>query len=58
MPGKNCIIELTSNWTNPRTIDIAQKSLESPSGAGYNEKHPDNEDLRWVQRDVWGKLGY
>jgi len=43
---------------DPRTIEIAQKVLESPSGAGYHEEHPDNEDLRWVQRDVWGKLGY
>jgi hypothetical protein len=22
------------------------------------DAHPNNEDLRWVQRGVWGKLGY
>jgi len=38
-------------WTDPRTIEIAKKAL---SGV----EHPDNEDLRWVQRGVWGKLGY
>ena len=42
-------------WTDPRTIEITQKTW---TGAGYHEEHPDNEDLRWVQRNVWGKLGY
>ena len=45
-------------WTDPRTIEIAQKYLDNPSGGGYNVEHPNNEDLRWVQRGVWGKLGY
>ncbi len=38
-------------WTDPRTIEIAQKAI---SGV----EHPDNEDLRWVQRGAWGRLGY
>ncbi len=38
-------------WTDPRTIEIAKKALS-------DVEHPDNEDLRWVQRGVWGKLGY
>ena len=42
-------------WTDPRTIEITQKTW---TGAGYHEEHPNNEDLRWVQRGVWGKLGY
>ncbi len=45
-------------WTDPRTIEIARKSLASSSGVGYSEEHPDNEDLRWVQQGVWGRLGY
>lgn len=45
-------------WTDPRTIEIAQKALESWTRDGYHEEHPDNEDLRWVQKGVWGKLGY
>jgi len=45
-------------WTDPRTIEIAEKELEAWTGGGYHEEHPDNEDLRWVQRGVWGKLGY
>jgi prepilin-type N-terminal cleavage/methylation domain-containing protein/prepilin-type processing-associated H-X9-DG protein len=42
-------------WTDPRTIEMAQKTW---TGAGYHEEHPGNEDLHWVQRGVWGKLGY
>jgi len=42
-------------WTDPRTIEITQKTW---TAGGYHEEHPDNEDLRWVQRGVWGKLGY
>jgi hypothetical protein len=45
-------------WTDPRTIEIAQKALDSPVERLYDEEHPNNEDLRWVQRGVWGKLGY
>ena len=55
MPGENYIIELTRKWTDPRTSKITQKTW---TGAGYHEEHPDNYDLRWVQRGVWGKLGY
>ena len=45
-------------WTDQRTIDIGWKEVDSWSGGGYHEVHTDNEDLRWVQRGVWGKLGY
>ena len=45
-------------WTDPRTIEIAEKELRAWTGGGYHDEHPDNEDLRWVQRGVWGKLGY
>ena len=43
--------------TDPRTVDLGWKEVENWSGSGYHEKHPDNEDLRWVQRGVWGRLG-
>lgn len=42
-------------WTDPRTIEMARKTW---TGAGYHERHTDSEDLHWVQRGVWGKLGY
>jgi len=45
-------------WTDPRTVDLGWKEVDSWSGGGYHEVHTDNEDLRWVQRGVWGKLGY
>jgi len=45
-------------WSDPRTIEIAEKELKAWTGGGYHDEHPDNEDLRWVQRGVWGKLGY
>ena len=45
-------------WTDPRTVDLGWKEVESWSGGGYHEEHPNNEDLRWVQRGVWGKLGF
>jgi len=50
-------------WTDPRTIEMAQKALKhwaTWGGAIYwsGEEFPDNEDLQWVQRRVWGKLGY
>ncbi|MCH8193409.1 MAG: prepilin-type N-terminal cleavage/methylation domain-containing protein [Planctomycetes bacterium] len=45
-------------WVDPRTIEMAEKSLKTDPIAGFQETHPNNEDLRWVQRGVWGKLGY
>ena len=42
-------------WTDPRTVEMAQKTW---TPGGYHEEHPDSEDLHWVQRGVWGKLGY
>jgi len=43
-------------WTDRRTIEMARVSLKT--GTGSTKEHPNNEDLRWVQRNVWGKLGY
>jgi prepilin-type N-terminal cleavage/methylation domain-containing protein len=43
-------------WTDRRTIEMARVSVKT--GTGSTEEHPDNEDLHWVQRGVWGKLGY
>ena len=50
-------------WTNPDTVDMAQKALKhwaTWGGALYwnGQEFPDNEDLQWIQRRVWGKLGY
>ena len=45
-------------WVDPRTIEMAEKSWKTDPVAGFRETHPNNEDLRWVQRGVWGKLGY
>jgi len=45
-------------WTDKRTIDIGWKEVDGWTGGGYHEEQPNNEDLRWVQRGVWGKLGY
>ena len=50
-------------WTDPRTIDMAQKALAyeaTRGGALYwdGQEYPGNEDLQWVQSGVWGKLGY
>jgi len=30
MPGENYVIELTSNWTDPRTIKITKKPGQVP----------------------------
>jgi prepilin-type N-terminal cleavage/methylation domain-containing protein/prepilin-type processing-associated H-X9-DG protein len=45
-------------WMDPRTIEMAERSWKSEPVTGFTEEHPNNEDLRWVQRGVWGKLGY
>ena len=45
-------------WIPPRIVDLGWEEVESWTGGGYHDEHPDNEDLRWVQRGVWGKLGY
>jgi hypothetical protein len=41
-----------------RTIEMAERTWKTDPVTGFKEEHPDNEDLRWVQRGVWGKLGY
>ena len=45
-------------WTDQRTIDLGFKEVENWTGGGYHDEHPNNEDLRRIQRGVWGKLGY
>ncbi|MCF7974138.1 MAG: type II secretion system GspH family protein [Phycisphaerae bacterium] len=45
-------------WMDARTIEMAERSWKSEPVTGFTETHPNNEDLRWVQRGVWGKLGY
>jgi len=45
-------------WMDARTIEMAERSWKSEPVTGFKEVHADNEDLRWVQRGVWGKLGY
>ena len=45
-------------WIDPRTVEVGWKEVESWAGGGYHEEHANNEDLRWVQRGVWGKLGF
>ena len=45
-------------WTNQQTIEQGWKEEDNWSGGGYHDTQPDNEDLRWIQLHVWGKLGY
>jgi prepilin-type N-terminal cleavage/methylation domain-containing protein/prepilin-type processing-associated H-X9-DG protein len=45
-------------WMDARTIDMAERTWRTEPITGFHETHPDNLDLRWVQRGVWGKLGY
>jgi len=45
-------------WMDARTIEMAERTWKTDPVTGFKEEHPDNEDLRWVQRGVWGKLGY
>jgi len=45
-------------WMDARTIEMAERTWKSDPVTGFTETHPNNEDLRWVQRGVWGKLGY
>jgi prepilin-type N-terminal cleavage/methylation domain-containing protein len=45
-------------WTDSRTIEMAERSELTNPVTGFTETHSNNEDLRWVQRGVWGKLGY
>jgi len=45
-------------WLDERTIDMAERTWKTDPVAGFHETHPNNEDLRWVQKGVWGNLGY
>ena len=47
-------------WRDARTMALA---LKLPPYAHVNHgyasvSHPGNEDLEWIQRGIWGKLGY
>jgi len=46
-------------WEDQRTIDYAIACFEEqlPAGKPMDEE-PDNVDIIWAQRAVWGKLGY
>ncbi|HON93236.1 MAG TPA: hypothetical protein PK373_07860 [Sedimentisphaerales bacterium] len=39
-------------------IELAERTWKTEPVKGFKEEHPNNEDLRWVQLGVWGKLGY
>jgi prepilin-type N-terminal cleavage/methylation domain-containing protein len=46
-------------WKDPRTIEYAQMTWQqAETSRGSQPPQPGNEDLRWVQTAVWGKLGY
>jgi len=46
-------------WKDPRTVEYAQMTWQqAESSRGSQPAQPGNEDLRWVQTAVWGKLGY
>ncbi len=45
-------------WLDARTVEMAERSWATNPVTGFTEIHEENEDLRWVQRGVWGKLGY
>jgi prepilin-type N-terminal cleavage/methylation domain-containing protein len=46
-------------WKDERTIEYAQMTWQQAEGSRNSQSpQPGNEDLRWVQTAVWGKLGY
>ena len=46
-------------WRDPRTMDIARMTRsEYVPSKGTLSHQPDNADLRWIQRRVFGKIGY
>jgi prepilin-type N-terminal cleavage/methylation domain-containing protein len=48
-------------WTDKRTIELSKlcHSLKDADARLYSESiQPGNEDIVWVQKGVWGKLGY
>lgn len=46
-------------WKDERTIEYAQMTWQqAESSRGSQAPQSGNEDLRWVQTAVWGKLGY
>jgi len=46
-------------WKDPRTIEYARMNwLQAETSRGSAPPQPGNDDLRWAQTAVWGKLGY
>jgi len=46
-------------WKDPRTIEYAKMTwAQSEAQRASAPAQNGNEDLRWVQTAVWGKLGY
>ncbi|MBA7625639.1 hypothetical protein ES703_33071 [subsurface metagenome] len=49
-------------WRDKRTMDLAELRPPyehvNPGKADVTHQDPHNEDLEWVQRGIWGKLGY
>jgi prepilin-type N-terminal cleavage/methylation domain-containing protein len=46
-------------WKDERTIEYAQMTWQQAENSrGTQPAQPGNEDLRWIQTAVWGKLGY
>mgnify|MGYP006298624143 CR=1 FL=1 len=46
------------NWKDKRTIELAEEYAERNSPEGGDSTQENNEDLQWVQKAVWGELGY
>jgi prepilin-type N-terminal cleavage/methylation domain-containing protein len=46
-------------WKDPRTVEYAQMTWQQAENYRASAPtQPGNQDLRWVQTAVWGKLGY
>lgn len=45
-------------WSNKQTIEVCDTVIFASPGFSWNPDQPCNEDLEWVQKRAWGKLGY
>jgi len=45
-------------WKDKRTVDYGERCHEQKSAGLAMSPEPDNEDIIWAQRAVWGTLGY
>jgi prepilin-type N-terminal cleavage/methylation domain-containing protein/prepilin-type processing-associated H-X9-DG protein len=61
--GKGTVISFADGhtefhpWKDERTIEFAQLTWKQAEDSA-DPSQPGNEDLRWIQTAVWGKLGY